>query len=71
MEWDLLWNVEEIKSNLLFQVNYCRFTESSHVVDVLSRLSQVIVLPNSRDEVYKLATDNAIAAVGKLIKFQA
>jgi len=43
----------------------------SVVSDVLSRLSQAILLPNARDETYRLATDNAIAAVGKLIKFQA
>jgi len=39
------------------------------IQDILQRLTQVVLLPDSRDSTFGAPTDNAIAAVGKVIKF--
>jgi hypothetical protein len=43
---------------------------ASGIPDILNRLKHVITQPNSRDEAYVMATDNAIGAVAKIIRYQ-
>jgi len=42
----------------------------SVALDVLSRLTQSITSPDAKERPFLIATDNAIAAVGKILKFQ-